>query len=313
VTDQGAPADRRVWVPYPPADFGGLPPGLVADVYGEDDPAPASSPDVEFYVLPYTFAPHTLEVMATMPRLRAVQTLTAGYEHVLPYLPAGVALCNARGLHDTATAELALALTLAAQNDLVPFDEARRAGVWDFRQRVGLADKTVLLVGYGSIGAAIARRLEVFECTVVPVARHAREGVAGWESLPELVEQADIVILIIPATAETTGLVDAKFLARMRDGALLVNVARGAVVDTDALVAELATGRLRAALDVTAPEPLTPGHPLWSAPNLLLTPHVGGNSQAFLPRAHRLIAAQLERFASGTPLANVVAGPTTPV
>jgi phosphoglycerate dehydrogenase-like enzyme len=300
---------RLVWVPYPPDDFGGLPEGLVADVYDGGELPPASYGEVELYVLPYLFAERTLEVMARMPRLRVVQTLTAGFEHVLPHLPDGVTLCNARGLHDTATAELAIALTLAAQNDLPRFVEARHEQVWDFRQRRGLADQTVLVVGYGAIGQAIARRLEAFECTVLPVARRAREGVAGWESLPELLPRADVVILIVPGNEETTGLVDAAFLARMRDDALLVNVARGVVVDTAALVAALESGRLRAALDVTSPEPLPAGHPLWSAPNLLLTPHVGGNSQAFMPRALRLIREQLARYAAGAPLANVVAGP----
>lgn len=299
-------SDRVVGVPYPPEDFGGLPAGLDAVVWDGDGERPAALDDAELYVVPYLFSRRTLAFLPELPRLRVVQTLTAGFEHVLPYLPDGVALCNARGLHDTATAELALALTLAAQNDLPRFVEARHEGAWDFHQRVGLADKTVLLVGYGAIGQAIARRLEPFECTVLPVARRGREGVAGWDALPDLVPQADVVILIVPGNDETRGLVDAAFLGRMRDGALLVNVARGAVVDTDALLTELTSGRLRAAVDVTDPEPLPAGHPLWEAPNLLLTPHVGGHAQAFLPRALALIRSQLTRFAAGEPLANVV-------
>ncbi len=292
-------------MPFGPEDFGGLPAGLAGQVYDGGE-LPGDPGEVELYVLPYTFAQATLSVMARMPRLQLVQTLTAGYEHVLGHLPDGVTLCNARGLHDTATAELALALTLAAQNELAHFLAAVRQGQWSPRWRRGLAEASVLLVGYGSIGQAIARRLEPFECTVVPVARHAREGVAGWEELPELLPRADIVILIVPSTPETVGMVDAEFLARMRDDALLVNVARGVIVDTDALVAELRTGRLRAALDVTDPEPLPPGHPLWDAPGVLLSPHVGGMSQAFLPRALRMTREVLERFAAGQPPVNVV-------
>lgn len=294
-----------MWLPFDPAELGGLPEGLAAAVYNGDE-LPAGAELVELYVLPYTFSAQTLEVMAGMPRLQVVQTLTAGYEHVLPYLPDGITLCNARGLHDTATAELTLTLTLAAQNEMPHFLTASQHREWSPRWRRGLADSTVLLVGYGSIGQAIARRLEPFECTVLPVARHARHGVAGWEQLPDLLPRADIVILIVPSTPETTGMVDAAFLGRMRDDALLVNVARGVVVDTDALVAELGSGRLRAALDVTAPEPLPADHPLWKVPGLVLSPHVGGVSRAFRPRALRMTREVLGRFAAGEAMVNVV-------
>ncbi|MGN6598692.1 MAG: 2-hydroxyacid dehydrogenase [Actinomycetes bacterium] len=308
--------DRVAVVPYTREELGVLPGHLRLVRWGDDEEEPpAEIGEARFYVPPYlrSFDPRTLEVMASMPHLEVVQTLTAGFEHVVPHLPHGVTLCNARGLHDTATAELAVALTLAAQNDLVGFARDADDHRWDFRQRRGLADQTVLVVGYGAIGQAISRRLAPFECQVVPVARTPRPAtgsepaVAGWHELPALVPQADIVVLIVPGNAETRHLVDAEFLARMRDGALLVNVARGAVVDTDALLAELQSGRLRAAVDVTDPEPLPAGHPLWEAPNLLLTPHVGGWSGAFRPRAEALLAAQLRRWAAGEPLSNVVA------
>jgi phosphoglycerate dehydrogenase-like enzyme len=172
-----------------------------------------------------------------------------------------------------------------------------------------LADRTVLILGYGSIGEALERRLNVFECDVIRVARRARAGVHPISELPELLPRADVVVLLTPATEETRGMVDAKFLARLKDGALLVNVARGVVVDTDALLAELSTGRIRAALDVTDPEPLPAGHPLWTAPNVLINPHRGGASTAFAPRVARLVRAQLERYVRGEPLINVVAGP----
>ncbi|HEY9412596.1 MAG TPA: 2-hydroxyacid dehydrogenase [Jiangellaceae bacterium] len=261
---------------------------------------------IGFYVMPYTFAPMTAEVIRRLPNVSAVQTLTAGYEHVVPYLPDGVTLCNARGVHDSSTAELAVTLTLASLRGVPGFVRQQDRGDWAPGWFESLADKTVLVVGYGSIGQAIESRLLPFECDVLRVARTAREGVAGFESLPQLLGRADVVILIVPLTEQTQGMVDASFLAAMRDGALLVNVARGPVVDTDALVAELATGRLRAAMDVTDPEPLPPTHPLWTSPNVLISPHVGGTTTAFLPRAQRLVRSQLERFAAGEPLANVV-------
>jgi phosphoglycerate dehydrogenase-like enzyme len=261
---------------------------------------------VEFYVMPYTFEPFIGEVISQMPRLRVIQTLTAGVEHVTPYLRQGVTLCNARGVHDASTAELAVTLILASLRGVPEFVRAQERADWAHGERESLADKTVLIVGYGSIGAAVEYRLRPFECDVLRVARRARDGVAGLENLPPLVEEADVVVLTVPLTDQTHGLVDAAFLARMRDGAVLVNVSRGPVVDTDALLAELSAGRLTAALDVTDPEPPPPGHRLWSAPGLLITPHVGGNTSAFRPRAIRLVIEQLNRFARGEPLANVV-------
>ncbi len=166
----------------------------------------------------------------------------------------------------------------------------------------------MLIVGYGQIGEAIEARIRPFEADVVRVARRARDGVHAIEELPDLLPDADVVVLIVPGTDETTGLFDAEMLARMKDGALLVNVSRGPVVDTDALLAELESRRLHAALDVVDPEPLPTDHPLWQAPNLLLVPHVGGNSTAMEPRAHRLVREQLHRFAAGEPLANVMSG-----
>lgn len=297
----------RVWVPYPEV-VPELPDSLAVDVYEGDGQVPETSDEVECFVLPYTFDLAPLGLMARMPRLRVVQSLTAGYEHILPFLPAGVTLCNAGRLHDTSTAELAVALLLAARRGIPDFVRGQDAGQWRHRQWPSLADSTVLIVGYGGIGAAIERRLSGFEVEILRVARRPRPGVSPLTALPDLLPRADIVVLSLPLTDATRGLVDAAFLARMPDGALLVNMARGAVVDTEALLAELHAGRLHAALDVTDPEPPPPGHPLWSAPGLLLSPHVGGNSTAFLPRARRLIVEQLRRFAAGEPLHHVVAG-----
>jgi phosphoglycerate dehydrogenase-like enzyme len=295
----------RVWVPYPEV-VGQLPESLSVDVYDGTGPVPETIGEVECYVAPYSFDRAPLELLGRMPRLRVVQTLTAGYEHVLPYLPDRVTLCNAGGLHDTSTAELAVALMLAARRGLPDFVRGQDAGQWRHRRWESLADATVLIVGYGGIGAAVERRLAGFEVEVRKVARRPRAGVAGLDALPELLPRADVVVICVPLTEHTQGMVDARFLARMRDGGLLVNVARGAVVETAALVPEVLAGRLRAALDVTEPEPLPPGHPLWTAPGVLLTPHVGGDSTAFLPRARRLIVDQLRRLAAGQPPHHVV-------
>ncbi|WP_425501453.1 2-hydroxyacid dehydrogenase [Phytoactinopolyspora mesophila] len=288
-----------------------FPEELTIHVWDSGDPLPADDilSRIEYYVMPYTFAPDTGDIAAKLPRLKVMQTLTAGYEHAKPYLPDGVTLCNARGVHDASTAELAVTLTLASLRGIPTFVEARPRGEWTFGFYDALADRTVLIVGYGSIGQAIERRLAPFECDVLRVARTARDGVAGFASLPELVGRSDVIILVCPLTEDTRGMVDAEFLAAMRDGALLVNVARGPIVDTDALVAELSTGRIRAAVDVTDPEPPPAGHPLWTVPGLLMSPHVGGSSSAFRPRARRLIQGQLQRYAAGEPLENVVAGP----
>jgi phosphoglycerate dehydrogenase-like enzyme len=295
----------RVWVPYSGV-VGRLPAELSVDVYDTGDEPPATVDEVEFYVAPYTFEPAPLEVIKRMSALRVVQTQTAGFEHVLPYLPDGVTLCNAGGVHDTSTAELAVTLMLASLRGIPSFVHGRDQQDWRFGWYDALADRTVLLVGYGGIGHAIDRRLAGFEVDVLRVARTAREGVHEMADLPGLLPRADVVVVCVPLTDATRGLVDADFLGRMRDGALLVNVARGPVVDTDALLAELAGGRLRAAVDVTDPEPPPPGHPLWTVPGLLMSPHVGGSSSAFRPRVEKVIVDQVRRFVAGEPLKHVV-------
>ncbi|MBF9134083.1 2-hydroxyacid dehydrogenase [Plantactinospora sp. S1510] len=288
------------------ADLGDLDVAL----YDGTRPIPEPLDEVEFYAIPYGIIdPLLCEAIVRMPRLKVVQTLTAGYDHVLPYLRPGLTLANARGVHDAATAELAVALTLAARRRLPDFVRAGSEGRWASGWSTGLADARVLIVGYGSIGAAIERRLAGFEVEISRVARSARPGVRPIAELPEMLPHADVVILATPLTPETEGLVDKDFLAGMADGALLVNVARGRVVDTGALLAELHAGRLHAALDVTEPEPLPADHPLWTAPNVLVSPHVGGLTAAFAPRARRLLVDQVRRYAAGQPLANVVSGP----
>jgi phosphoglycerate dehydrogenase-like enzyme len=244
--------------------------------------------------------------LEALPRLRLVQLLSAGAEKFLGRLPEGVLLCNARGAHTPATAEWAMAAILAAQRGIPFFVREQAAGRWSFTTHSSLVGARVLIVGAGDIGQTIGRMLAGFDVELTYVARSARDGVRSTAELPELLPHADVVIVIVPVTPETTGMVDAAFLAAMPDGALLVNAARGVVVDTDALLAELTAGRLRAALDVTEPEPLPEGHPLWSAPGLLLTPHVGGAVPETNARAASAVVEQLARVLAGEPLQNVV-------
>ncbi|MEV6161703.1 2-hydroxyacid dehydrogenase [Streptomyces sp. NPDC052052] len=304
-----------VWMPFPAEGFDGLPEGFDYHVWDGEQDYPADPADCAFYVVPYMKAATIVSrPLMDMTRVRVVQTLTAGIDHVEPVLdrlPAGVRLCNAQGVHEASTAELALALILASLRGFPGFVRGQDEEEWKAGFYPALADKSVLIVGYGSIGSAIEDRLAPFECArVARVARSARTTARGpvhpLDDLPALLPEADVVVLSTPLNPSTKGLVDADFLAAMPDGALLVNVARGPVVDTTALLRELESGRLRAALDVTDPEPLPAGHRLWHAPNVLITPHVGGSTSAFLPRAKRLVAGQLSRFAAGEPMQNVV-------
>jgi phosphoglycerate dehydrogenase-like enzyme len=299
-----------IWVPFEPvADaLAGLPDTTVQVVVPEGTELPASAADVEFYVPPFFPEPAAVEAMARMPRLKVVQTLTAGFDQVRPHVPSGAVLCNARGVHDASTAELVVGLILASVRRLPFFAAEQAESRWSFRFTGCLAGRTVLIVGYGSIGKAVEARLAGFDVTLLRVARTARAGVRPVQELPELLPEADVVILLAPVTQETTGMADAAFLARMKDGALLVNAARGSLVRTDDLVAELSTGRISAALDVTDPEPLEPGHPLWSLPNVLITPHVGASTPVSSVTAMSFVRAQAERYRKGEPLANIITG-----
>jgi phosphoglycerate dehydrogenase-like enzyme len=297
-----------VWLPDPSASrvMGGLPAGMVADVWTGGTDLPASADSVEVVIPPFPVSRPHLPLLGELPKLRLIQLLSAGAEKVIPYVPPGVTLCTARGAHDDVVAEWVLSVVLAQVHDLPRFVRSQQEGRWDFTLTDELAGKTVLILGYGSIGAAVARRLAGFDVRVLPVARTARPGVHGIGSLPDLLPQANIVVLLVPVTPSTERMVDAAFLARLPDGALVVNAARGAIVDTDALLAELTSGRLHAALDVTDPEPLTAGHPLWSAPGLLLTPHVAGAGGKPMARSLAVAKAQLARYQAGEPLLNVV-------
>jgi phosphoglycerate dehydrogenase-like enzyme len=252
-------------------------------------------------------------LLAGADRLEVIQIQSAGYEDVLPFVPAGVTLCNAAGVHDASTAELAVGLALASLRRIPEFYAAQQESTWPpVELRDSLADSRVLLLGYGQIGRAIASRLAPFEVQLTAVASRPRPGdelvdwIHGIEELPKLVEHADVLVVVVPLTDATTRLIDADLLARLPDGAVVVNVARGGIVDTDALVAECASGRLRAALDVTDPEPLPEGHPLWTTRGVLITPHIGGATHAMRPRALTLVRRQVEALRDGRVLANVV-------
>ena len=245
---------------------------------------------------------------AALPRLEVMQLLSAGVEDVVGAVPDGVTLCDARGVHGPAVAELVMALILASQRRLPHFLDAQRDGRWDLVQADDLREKKVLIVGAGDLGEQTARRLRSFDAEPIMVAGSARDGVHGTAELPDLLPGADIVVLTLPLTDRTRGMVDAAFLARMSDGALLINVARGKIVNTDALLAELTSGRLRAGLDVVDPEPLPAGHPLWRADGVIITPHAAGHIKQSGPRAFALVNAQLRRHLAGEQLLNVVHG-----
>lgn len=279
-------------------------PGVTVRVTPDD---PGSAPELD-RVRALVLGEAPLPPLERMGSLAFVQALSVGVEGLPALMPPGVPLCNGRGVHDGPVAEWVLAALLADARDLAGRRDAQRAHRWERELQRELDGARVLIAGYGSIGAAVEARLAPFGSEIVRVARAAREGVHPVEQLPQLLPQADAVVLLMPGTPATRGLFDARMLAAMRDGALLVNAGRGELVDTDALLAELNAERLRAVLDVTDPEPLPAGHPLWDAPGLLVTPHVAGNSPRWRERGYALVRDQLARLQAGEPLRNVVRG-----
>ena len=303
----------KAWIPHPDGRrlLGELPPDVTVEVLTDPARLPSSPAGVRFWVPPFLAGPDAGALLADLPDVEVVQLLSAGADAWAGRMPAGVTLCDARGVHDSATAEWVVGAILSALRGFAPLARAQARREWAYDEVAPtdeLAGKRVLIVGAGSIGAAVRARLAPFEVSFTLVARTARpeEDVHGVADLPALLPAADVVVLLVPLTGQTRGLVDERFLAAMPDGALLVNAARGPVARTPALLAELASGRLRAALDVTDPEPLPADHPLWELPNVLLTPHVAGSVRGLLPRAYRLVGAQLRRFVAGEELANRV-------
>ena len=275
--------------------------------------SPATTPteagdfsEVTFYVPTYLGGRPALELTKKMPNLKVLQVPNAGYDDALEFLRPGIALCNGRGIHDDSTAELAVGLTIASLRGFATFVRDQDKGEWVNKNYDSINDRRIGIVGFGSIGTTIARMLSGFSVEIVAFTQSGRDNTIAITDLDKHLPSLDVVILILPLTKESKHLFDARRLALMKDGALLVNVARGPIVDTDALVKELNSGRITAGLDVTDPEPLPKGHPLWSAKGVLISPHVGGNSSAFEKRARRLIESQLDLLAQGKPLNNVI-------
>jgi len=268
-------------------------------------------PDVEVFVLGPDFSDDFRALFKQLPGVKLVQSFSAGVDHLLPLIPPGVVLCSAVGVHDVPVAEWVVAAILAMGRRIPEFLEAQRRAEWnhDIANPIeDLGGKTVLVLGHGSIGRALALRLAPFGAKVVGIAQHARDGAESPDALPRLLPEADIVVDLLPSTPETEKFVDQKFLARMKPGALFVNAGRGRTVDTDALLESLRAGHIRAALDVTDPEPLPDGHPLWNAPNVLITPHVAGAVKRWESRGYRFAGEQIRRYASGQPLLGVRTG-----
>ena len=275
--------------------------------------SPATNPadtsdlsEVTFYVPTYMGGRPALELTKKMPNLKILQVPNAGYDDALEFLRPGITLCNGRGIHDDSTAELAVGLTIASLRGFATFVRDQDKGEWVNKNYDSINDRKIGIVGFGSIGTTIARMLSGFSVEIVAFTQSGRDNTIAITDLDKHLPSLDVVILILPLTKESKHLFDARRLALMKDGALLVNVARGPIVDTDALVKELNSGRITAGLDVTDPEPLPKGHPLWSAKGVLISPHVGGNSSAFEKRARRLIESQLDLLAQGKPLNNVI-------
>ncbi|MEI9907075.1 MAG: 2-hydroxyacid dehydrogenase [Actinomycetota bacterium] len=262
--------------------------------------------EITFYVPSYMGGKKALEYTSKMTSLSVLQLPNAGYDDAIAFVRPGMTLCNGRGIHDASTAELAVGLTIASLRGIPEFVRAQEIGEWQHARYRSLNDRKIGIVGFGSIGQTIAKNLSGFDVEVIGFSQSGRDGSVKMEEFDTILPTLDVVILILPLTEKSHHLFDARRLALLKDGALLVNVARGAIVDTDALIVELNSGRISAAVDVTDPEPLPAGHPLWKAPGLLISPHVGGNSSAFEPRARKLVEKQLARLAAGTELDNII-------
>lgn len=291
--------------------LGPLPAGITAVPWDFDgEPDGAQDDQIEVVVLPYPDAAGALQHLAKLKNLKLVQAQTTGVDGIADVVGPDIAIASAAGVHAASTAELAVGLMLASLRGIDVAARDQPEGRWRHERRLSLADRKVLLVGVGGIGMEIARRLEPFEVQLTRVGTHARDDndgrIHGTGELEQLAGSHDVLVAITPLTDATHGLIDAAILAALPDGALVVNVARGPVVDTDALTAEVVSGRLSCALDVTDPEPLPPDHPLWRAGNALITPHLGGDTTAFEPRIVRLLQRQLAAVAAGQTPQNLV-------
>jgi phosphoglycerate dehydrogenase-like enzyme len=285
--------------------IGELPESVALGLIPRDGEVPDGILDAEFLV-PRSGDTRVLELLPRMRGLRVIQTLSAGVDPLIGLVPPGVTLCDAGGSRDVAVAEWVLAAILASCKRLAELRDRQREHEWAWGQLDELAGSTVMILGYGGIGAAVEARLAPFDVELIRVARRAREGVYPVQELDTLLALADVVVVLLPLTPATAGLLDADALARLRPGALLVNAARGPILDTEALLALAQEGRVRAALDVTDPEPLPADHPLWDAPGVTITPHCAGDTAASESRAFAFVGEQVRRYAREEPLANVV-------
>jgi phosphoglycerate dehydrogenase-like enzyme len=283
-----------------------------AVLYEPGGPWPPGHLDATVVVVSHVNAAAVGARVAELPALRLIQTLNAGYEQWLPVLPEGVLLSNGRGAHGGSSAEWVVAVLLTIYRDLRLFTAQQSDGVWRPKDTETLIGKRVVVLGAGDLAVNLASRLAPFETEVTLVGRRARPGVHAISDIDALLPDADVVVAMLPDNESTHQTVDAEFLAKLRDGTVVVNAGRGGSVDTEALLAELTSGRLRAALDVTDPEPLPAGHPLWSAPGLLLTPHVAGTTAGGWARAWAVAVRQIEVFAGGGRPPNLVAGSGAP-
>jgi phosphoglycerate dehydrogenase-like enzyme len=261
---------------------------------------------ITFYVPTYMGGRPALELTKKMPNLKVLQMPNAGYDDALEFVREGITLCNGRSIHDDSTAELAVGLTIASLRGFPDFVRNQDKSSWVHVKNKSINDRRIGIIGFGSIGSTIAKMLSGFSVEILPFTQSGRDNTTAISDLDKHLPTLDVVILILPLTAESKHLFNAKRLSLMKDGALLVNVARGPIVDTDALVKELNSGRITAAVDVTDPEPLPSDHPLWQAKGVLISPHVGGNTTAFEKRARKLIESQLNLLAEGKPLNNVI-------
>jgi phosphoglycerate dehydrogenase-like enzyme len=298
----------KLWIPDRPDcnAVGELPEGVELHLIPKDELSEELL-EAEFLV-PGADEPCVTEALGRMPKLRVIQTLSAGVDWLLPSVPTGVTLCDARGTRDRPVSEWVLGAILASLKHFGEARDSQRSHDWQWREPDELAGKTVMILGYGSIGLTVERLLVASEAEVIRVARRARPGVHTVDELASLLGWADIVVVLLPLTPATKGLLDREMLGCMREGALLVNAARGPIVDTAALLELLQAGRIRAALDVTEPEPLPAEHQLWDAPGLLITPHFAGDTQGAERRAFALVGEQVRRYVRGESLVNVVEG-----
>ncbi len=302
----------KLWVPSADAVelMGPLPDGVDVVVVEHGQPLPDGADEVEFVVPSWMDKVAVAAMMPQLTNLKVVQVLNAGYDWVTPLVKETVTICNAGDANAAAVADWCAAAILSELRLFPTFARQQQHHSWAIRAGRPVSAHTIGILGYGAIGKALHERLRPFGCTVVPIASRAREGIHGVGELSALLPALDVLVCLTPLTDATHGLVNAEMLALMSDGSTVVNAGRGAVVDTHALLAELMSGRLRAVLDVTEPEPLPADHALWDAPNIRITPHVAGATTSFFAFTYPVVAENVRRYLAGGPLLNVVQGPS---